>query len=106
MSRFFRKKFHKITLLITAVFWANCGAAEETQDTTDALNDSSKLESSDSTKKEKILEVSDWLDYDLVCYYGVSADYFDLRDWDPLDGLEYAARELTQILDDKQRLKR
>ncbi|SIO15361.1 hypothetical protein [Fibrobacter sp. UWB11] len=104
MSRFFRKKFHKITLLITAVFWANCGAAEEKQDTTGVLNDSSKLETSDSTKKEKILEVSDWLDYDLVCYYGVNADNYELGD--PWDGLEYAARELTQILDDKQRLKR
>lgn len=104
MSGFFRKKIHKITLLLTAVFWANCGAAEKTQDTTGVLNDSSKLETSDSTKKEKILEVSDWLDYDLVCYYGVSADNYELGD--PWDGLEYAARELIQILDDKQRLKR
>ena len=103
MSGFFRKKIHKITLLLTAVFWANCGAAEKTQDTS-AVLDSSKLETSDSTKKEKILEVSDWLDYDLVCYYGVSADNYELGD--PWDGLEYAARELIQILDDKQRLKK
>ena len=33
MSRFFRENFHKITLLLTAVFWANCGAAVEKQDT-------------------------------------------------------------------------
>jgi hypothetical protein len=104
MSGFFRKKFHKITLLITAVFWANCGAAEEKQDTTGVLNDSSKLETSDSTKKEKILEVSDWLDHAQEFYYGVSADNYELGD--PWDGLEYAARELIQILDDKQRLKK
>lgn len=104
MSGFFRKKFHKITLLLTAVFWANCGAAEKTQDTTGVLNDSSKLETSDFTKKEKILDISDWLDNSQVCYYGVSADNYELGD--PWDGLEYAARELIQILDDKQRLKR
>ena len=104
MSRFFRENFHKITLLLTAVFWANCGAAEKTQDTTDFLNDSRKLETSDSTKKEKILDISDWLDNSQVCYYGVNADNYESGD--PWDGLEYAARELTTILDDKQKLKR
>ena len=103
MSGFFRKKFHKITLLLTAVFWANCSAAEKTQDTS-AVLDSSKLETSDSTKKEKILEVSDWLDHAQEFYYGVSADNYEPGD--PWDGLEYAARELIQILDDKQRLKK
>ena len=29
MAKVFRKNFHKITLLLTAVFWANCGAAEK-----------------------------------------------------------------------------
>ena len=104
MSRFFRKKLHKITLLLTAVFWANCGAAEKTQDTTGVLNDSSKLETSDSTKKEKILDISDWLDNSQVCYDGVNADNYE--PWDPTDGLEYIARDLTTILDDKQKLKR
>ena len=104
MSGFFRKKIHKITLLLTAVFWANCGAAEKTQNTTDVLNDSSKLETSDSTKKEKILDISDWLDNSQVCYYGVNADNYESGD--PWDGFEYAAQELTKILDDKQKLKR
>lgn len=103
MSRLFRKEIHKITLLLTAVFWANCGAAEKTQDTS-AVLDSSKLETSDSTKKEKILDISDWLDNSQVCYYGVNADNYE--PWDPTDGLEYIARDLTTILDDKQKLKR
>ena len=105
MSRLFRKEIHKITLLLTAVFWANCGAAEKTQDTS-AVLDSSKLETSDSTKKildvSAWLEVSDWLD-GLVCYYGVN---YESGEWDLLDGLEYIARDLTTILDDKQKLKR
>ena len=104
MSRFFRKKFHKITLLLTAVFWANCGAAEKTQDTTGVVNDSSKLETSDSTKKEKILDISDWLDNSQVCYYGVNADNYE--PWDPLDGIEYIFREYLNNFDDKQKLKR
>ncbi len=104
MSRLFRKEIHKITLLLTAVFWANCGAAEESQNTSAVLNDSSKLEASDSTKKEKILDISDWLDNSQVCYYGVNADNYE--PWSPTDGLEYIARDLTTILDDKQKLKR
>ena len=104
MSRFFRKKFHKITLLLTAVFWANCGAAEKTQDTTGVLNDSSKLETSDSTKKEKIADA--W--FDLCCtvmYYGIAAEDYS-GPWDPLDGIEYIFREYLNNFDDKQKLKR
>ena len=104
MSRFFRKKLHKITLFLTAVFWANFGAAEKTQDTTDVLNDSRKLETSDSTKKEKIADA--W--FDLCCtvmYYGIAADDYS-GPWDPLDGIEYIFREYLNNFDDKQKLKR
>ncbi|MBR2090596.1 MAG: hypothetical protein IJ905_09600, partial [Fibrobacter sp.] len=63
MARFFRKKLHKITLLLTAVFWANCGAAEEKQDTPqkEPVKDSIK------TVETKI-EIVEF-------YYGVPAPY-------------------------------
>ena len=59
MSRFFRENFHKITLLLTAVFWANCGAAEEKQDIPqkEPVKDSIKT----AAKKIEIVEF----------YYGV-----------------------------------
>ena len=59
MARFFRKKLHKITLLLTAVFWANCGAAEEKQDIPqkEPVKDSIKT----AAKKIEIVEF----------YYGV-----------------------------------
>ena len=59
MAKFFRKKLHKITLLLTAIFWANCGAAEEKQDIPqkEPVKDSIKT----AAKKIEIVEF----------YYGV-----------------------------------
>lgn len=59
MAKFFRKKLHEITLLLTAVFWANCGAAEEKQDIPqkEPVKDSIKT----AAKKIEIVEF----------YYGV-----------------------------------
>ena len=104
MSRFFRENFHKITLLLTAVLWANCGAAEKTQDTTKVLKDSSAIEKTDSIKKEKIADA--W--FDLCCtamYYGIAAEDYS-GPWGPLDGIEYIFREYLNNFDDKQKLKR
>ena len=104
MSRFFRENFHKITLLLTAVFWANCGAAEESQDTTNVLKNSSAIEKTDSTKKDTIVDA--W--FDLCCiamYYGISAEDYS-GPWDPVDDIEYIFREYLNNFDDKQKLKR
>ncbi len=104
MSRLFRKEIHKITLLLTAVFWANCGAAEEKQELTEILKDSRTIEKSDSTKKDTIVFVWD----DLCCnvfYYGVPADDYS-EPWDPVDGIEYVFREYLNNFDDKQKMKR
>ena len=104
MARFFQKNLHKITLLLTAVFWANCGAAEESQDKTNALNDSRTMDKSDSTKKDTIADA--W--FDLCCvemYYGISWENFEPSD--PLESsFEYGIREYLNSFDDKQKLKR
>ena len=59
---FFRKNLHKITLLLTAVFWANCGA-EEKQD----IPQKEPVKDSIKTAKQNI-ELEEF-------YYGVPFDY-------------------------------
>ena len=94
MARFFRKKLHKITLLLTAVFWANCGAAEEKQDIPqkEPVKDSIKT----TAKKIEIVEF----------YYGVPAPYdyqtnyisIEVRPYDIDDAISETSKQYSRDL--------
>ena len=94
MAKFFRKKLHKITLLLTAVFWANCGAAEEKQDTPqkEPVKDSIK------TVETKI-EIVEF-------YYGVPAPYdyqtnyisIEVRPYDIDDAISETSKQYSRDL--------
>ncbi|MBR2091826.1 MAG: hypothetical protein IJ905_16125 [Fibrobacter sp.] len=94
MAKFFRKKLHKITLLLTAVFWANCGAAEEKQDTPQ------KEPVKDSIKTvEKKIEIVEF-------YYGVPAPYdyqtnyisIEVRPYDIDDAISETSKQYSRDL--------
>ena len=94
MAKFFRKKLHKITLLLTAVFWANCGAAEEKQDTPqkEPVKDSIKT-------AEKKIEIEEF-------YYGVPAPYdyqtnyisIEVRPYDIDDAISETSKQYSRDL--------